>query len=210
MVRSGVSQQRDVGPRPPFIRISQAPSGTLIQISRHLWPSKPGCDAHICLNLGFASQNSRLSQVSLFVCYFWLSSFRMDEGNPLPSEHGLCRRPLVQIKPPQPFELTTGPHRYATLFLFRRDPTILPPRNAASCCRADRARHAPRVARRDAERSRAGGLRARVHRSAGEERPDGEATNWPMRRAKPSMAAISPPSGSRPFPRRSSSSMNRP
>ena len=41
---------------------------------------------------------------------------------------------------------------------------------------ADRARHAPRVARRDAERSRAGGLRARVHRSAGEERPDGEAT----------------------------------
>jgi hypothetical protein len=70
-----------------------------------------------------------------------------------------------------------GPRRYAALFLFRRDPTILPPRSAASYCRADRARHAPRVARRDAERSRAGGLRARVHRSAGEERPCGEATN---------------------------------
>jgi hypothetical protein len=34
IVRSGVSQKRDVGPRPPFIRISQARSGTLIQISR--------------------------------------------------------------------------------------------------------------------------------------------------------------------------------
>jgi hypothetical protein len=36
------------------------------------------------------AQNFRLSQVSLRVCYFWLSSFRMDEGNPLPGEHGLC------------------------------------------------------------------------------------------------------------------------
>jgi hypothetical protein len=36
------------------------------------------------------------------------------------------------------------------------------------------------------------------------------AARWAMRRAKPSTAAISPPSGSRPFPRRSSSSMNRP
>ena len=44
--------------------------------------SKPECDAHICLNLGFTPQNFRLSQVSLRVCYFWLSFFRMDEGNP--------------------------------------------------------------------------------------------------------------------------------
>ena len=54
------------------------------------WASKPECDAHIFLNLGFTSQNFRLSQVSLRVCCFRLSSFRMDEGNPLPSEHGLC------------------------------------------------------------------------------------------------------------------------
>jgi hypothetical protein len=50
--------------------------------------SKPECDSRICLNLGFTSQNFRLSQVSLRVCYFWLSSFRMDERNPLPSEQG--------------------------------------------------------------------------------------------------------------------------
>jgi len=84
-----------------FIRISQAPSGTLIQVSRPFWASKRECDAHICLNLGFTSQNFRLSQVSLHVCYFWLSSFRMDEGNALPSEHGLCHKgSSVQIKPP--------------------------------------------------------------------------------------------------------------
>jgi hypothetical protein len=47
-----------------------------------LWASKPECDAHICLYLGFTPQNFRLSQVSLCVCYFWLSFFRMDEGNP--------------------------------------------------------------------------------------------------------------------------------
>jgi hypothetical protein len=80
-VRCGVSQKCDVGPRPPFIRISQARSGTVIQISRPLWASIPECDAHICLNLGFTSQNFRLSQVSLRVCYFWWSFFRMDEGN---------------------------------------------------------------------------------------------------------------------------------
>src|SRR5271155_2424863 len=50
------------------------------------WASKPECDAHLCLNLGFTSQNFRLSQVSLRVCCFWSSSSRMDEGNPLPSE----------------------------------------------------------------------------------------------------------------------------
>jgi|SRR5580704_4729617 hypothetical protein len=53
-----------------------------------LWASKPECDTHICLNLGFTSQNFRLSQVPLDVCYFWWSSFRMDEENPLPSEQG--------------------------------------------------------------------------------------------------------------------------
>jgi len=78
-VGGGVSQKRDVRPRPLFIRISQARSGTVIQISRPLWASKPECDAHICLNLGFMSQNFRLSQVPLRVCYFWLSSLRMDE-----------------------------------------------------------------------------------------------------------------------------------
>jgi hypothetical protein len=102
-VRCCVSQKRDVGPRPPFICISQERSGTLIQISRTLWASKPECDAHICLNLGFTSQNFRLSQVPLRVCYFWLSSFRMDEGNPLPSEHGLCHKGWsAQIKALQP------------------------------------------------------------------------------------------------------------
>jgi hypothetical protein len=55
---------------------------TLIQISRPLWASKPECDAHICLNLGFTSQSFQLTQVSPDVCYFW-SSFRMDEGNTL-------------------------------------------------------------------------------------------------------------------------------
>jgi len=54
--------------------------------SRPLWASKPECDAHICLSVGFTPQNFRLSQVSLRVCYFWWSSFRMDEGNPLPGE----------------------------------------------------------------------------------------------------------------------------
>jgi hypothetical protein len=109
-VRCCVSQKRDVGPRPPFICISQARSGTLIQISRTLWASKPECDAHICLNLGFTSQNFRLSQVPLRVCYFWLSSFRMDEGNPCLVSRGsvfvrilngihkrpISSRPLVQ------------------------------------------------------------------------------------------------------------------
>ena len=71
--------------------------------SRRLWASKPECDAHICLNLGFTSQNFRLSQVSLRVCYFRLSSFRMDEGNPLPSEHRVWHKgSSVQIKPAQP------------------------------------------------------------------------------------------------------------
>jgi hypothetical protein len=60
-----------------------------MQISRCLWASNPECDTHICLNLGLTSQNFRLSQVSLRVCYFWLSSFQMDEGSLLPSEHGL-------------------------------------------------------------------------------------------------------------------------
>lgn len=60
------------------------------------------CDAHICLNLGFTSQSFRLTQVSPHVCYFWLSFFRMDEGNCLPSEHGLCRKgSSLQIKPLQ-------------------------------------------------------------------------------------------------------------
>src|ERR1700733_190965 len=54
--------------------------------SRRLWASEPECDAHICLNLGFTSQKFRLSQVSRRVCYFWLSPFRMDEENHLPSE----------------------------------------------------------------------------------------------------------------------------
>jgi hypothetical protein len=85
-VRGGVSQKRDVRHGPPFIQISQARSGILIQISRTLWASKLECDAHICLNLGFTSQNFRLSQVSLRVCYSRLSSFRMGEGNHLPSE----------------------------------------------------------------------------------------------------------------------------
>jgi hypothetical protein len=102
-VRGGVSQKRDVLRTPRFIRISQARSGTLIQISRGLWASKLECDADFCLNLGFTSQNFRLSQVSLRVCYFWSSSFRMDEGSPLPSEHGLCHKgSSVQIKPLQP------------------------------------------------------------------------------------------------------------
>src|ERR1700735_4232571 len=88
-VRGGVSQKRDVRSRPPFTRISQARSGTLIQVSGPFWASKPGYGAHICLNLGYTSQNFRLSQVSLRVCYVWLSSYRMDEGNPLPSEQVL-------------------------------------------------------------------------------------------------------------------------
>src|SRR5580692_12843061 len=83
-VRGGVLQKRDVRPRPLFIRISQARSGAVIQISRPLWASKPECDAHICLNLGFTSQNFRLTQVSAHVCYFWSSPFRIDEGNTLP------------------------------------------------------------------------------------------------------------------------------
>ena len=75
---------------------SKARSGTRMQISRPLWASKPECDAHICLNLGFTSQNFRLSQVSSRVCCFWFSSFRMDEGNPLPSEQGL-RLQLLEV-----------------------------------------------------------------------------------------------------------------
>jgi hypothetical protein len=61
-----------------------------MQISRPLWASKPECDAHICLNLGFASQSFRLTEVSPGVCYFWSSPSRMDEGNTLPSEQLLC------------------------------------------------------------------------------------------------------------------------
>ena len=66
-VPGGISQKRDKGSRPPFIRISQARSGILIHISRSLWASKPECDAHVCLNLGFTSQNFRLAKF-LYVC----------------------------------------------------------------------------------------------------------------------------------------------
>jgi hypothetical protein len=89
-VRGGVSQHHGVHPRPQFIRISKARSGTRMHIPRPLWASKPECDAHICLNLGFASQNFRFIQVSPHVCYFWSSPFRMDEGNTLPGEQGLA------------------------------------------------------------------------------------------------------------------------
>ena len=64
-MRGGISQNRDVRPGAPFIRISQACSGTLIQIFRPLWALKPECDANIRFSLGFTSQNLRLSQVSL-------------------------------------------------------------------------------------------------------------------------------------------------
>jgi len=37
--------------------------------------SKPECDTHTCLNLGFTAQNSQLTQVSRHVCYFWSSPF---------------------------------------------------------------------------------------------------------------------------------------
>jgi hypothetical protein len=87
-VRSRVSQEGDVHPRPLFLGISRARSAAQIRVLRPLWPSKPECDAHICLNLGFTSQNFRLSQVSLHVCYFWWPSFRMDKGGFLPSGHG--------------------------------------------------------------------------------------------------------------------------
>ena len=63
-------------------------AGLLIRVSRALWPSKLECDAHICLNLGFTSENFRLAQVCSHVCYFSWSPFRMEEGNTLPSEHG--------------------------------------------------------------------------------------------------------------------------
>jgi len=63
-----------------------------MQISRRLWASKRECDAHICLNLGFRSQNFRLTQVSSHVCYFWSTPFRMDEGNTLPGERVLSPR----------------------------------------------------------------------------------------------------------------------
>jgi len=103
-VRGGVSQHHDLHPRPSFIQISQARSGARMQISGRLWTSKPECDAHYCLNLGFTSQNFRLSQVCLRVCYFWLSFFRMDEGNPCLVSRGASGRrwSSVQIKPPQP------------------------------------------------------------------------------------------------------------
>ena len=102
-MRGGVSQHRGVDPRPQLIRISEARSRTRMQISRCLWASNPECDTYICLNLGLTSQNFRSSQVSLRVCYFWLSSFQMDEGSLLPSEHGLCcKGSSVQIKPLQP------------------------------------------------------------------------------------------------------------
>jgi hypothetical protein len=81
-VRSGVFTERDVHSRALFLSISRARSSAQIRVFRPLWPSKPECDARICLNLGFTSQNYRLSQVSLHVCYFWWSSFRMDEGLP--------------------------------------------------------------------------------------------------------------------------------
>jgi hypothetical protein len=58
----GVSQEPCVGRRPPFLRISQARSGTRMQISRRLLASKPECDAHVCLNLAFTSQDFRLTQ----------------------------------------------------------------------------------------------------------------------------------------------------
>src|ERR1700733_1331025 len=45
--------KRDVRPRPPFLRISQSRSGTLIQISRPLWAANLQCDAHFCLTEGF-------------------------------------------------------------------------------------------------------------------------------------------------------------
>jgi hypothetical protein len=82
--------KRDVGPRPPFLRISQARSGSRMQISKRLLASKPECDAHVCLNLGFTSQNFRLTQASRHVCYFWSSPFGMDEWDTLPGEPGLC------------------------------------------------------------------------------------------------------------------------
>jgi hypothetical protein len=94
--------ERDPLSRPLFLSISRARSAPQIGVFRPLWPSKPECDAHICLNLGFTSQNSRLSQVSLHVCYFWSSSFRMDEGGLLPSEQGpWYKGSSVRIKPPQ-------------------------------------------------------------------------------------------------------------
>jgi hypothetical protein len=105
-VRSSVSQDSDVHPRPLFLGISRARSAAQMRVFRLLWPSKPECDAHICLNVGFTSQNFRLSQVSLHVCYFWWSSFRMNEGRFLPSEHRVCHKgSSVQIKPPQPSSL---------------------------------------------------------------------------------------------------------
>jgi hypothetical protein len=43
----------------------------------------------------------RLSEISLRVCYFWSSSFRMDEGNPLPCEQRLwiLRQPFSSVVP---------------------------------------------------------------------------------------------------------------
>jgi hypothetical protein len=64
--------------------------------------SKPECDAHICLNLGFTSQNFPFTQVSRHVCYFWSSPFRMDDGITPPGDHGICHKgSSVQVKPPR-------------------------------------------------------------------------------------------------------------
>src|SRR5712692_2276122 len=45
----------------------------------------------------------------------------------------ITQRSAVQIRPPQPSELTKGPPHCAAPFLFRRDPTFPQPHNAASC-----------------------------------------------------------------------------
>ena len=82
--------------------------------------SKPECDAHICLNLGFTSQNFQLSQVSSHVCYFWLSPFRMDEGNPCLVSTGSAARDR-QFKSSLRsqtffcFERGNDPNSYATI-----------------------------------------------------------------------------------------------
>ena len=72
-----------------------------MQVSRPLWASKPECDAHICLNLGFTSQNFRLTQVSPHVCYYRSSPFRIDEGNILPSEQEI---PVCWIRRKSPVD----------------------------------------------------------------------------------------------------------
>ena len=84
-----------------------------MQISRPLWASKPECDAHICLNLGFTSQNFRLTQVSPHVCYFWSSPFRMDEGNTLLGEQGFSQSVYIAGSKLRPSLNLCGPsHGY--------------------------------------------------------------------------------------------------